>query len=124
MKTIIQAAVAAAALCWPLAAAAQSVSLPPTGLDQFESDGTTTIAVGGTATQAPAVVLKGVVSGTFPPTTVYKLQIEVRPTGTPFTGNLTHESAAWYANGALASVDVSGLMMGPTFHWQARTRSS
>ncbi len=89
----------------------------PATLAQFRSNGTTAIPVGG-ATNETSVVLKGAVSDPDAGNTV-KLQVEVRPVGTAFTNTMTAESAL-LASGSTASVTVSSLVNGTSYHWQAR----
>ncbi|MGE5304048.1 MAG: Kelch repeat-containing protein, partial [Alphaproteobacteria bacterium] len=91
---------------------------PSSSLAQFKSDGSTSIAVGG-ATNQTAVVLKGTVSDPDASDTV-KLQVEVKPIGTAFNGAISEESGL-LTNGSTASVTVSGLTPGISYHWQART---
>jgi sporulation protein YlmC with PRC-barrel domain len=82
-------------------------------LAQYESDGTTPIPVGGTATSS-TVVLKASISDS---ATSVKLQVEVKLVGTGFDGTGLTESA-FQANG-LASVTLGSLANG-SYHWQAR----
>ncbi len=90
----------------------------PTGLAQFKSDGTTSIATGG-LTNETTVVLKGTVSDPDGGDNV-KLQVEVEPVGTAFTNTATAESGL-LASGSIASVAIAGLSDGTSYHWQART---
>lgn len=92
----------------------------PTGLAQFEADGTTPIAIGG-YTLGTTVVLKATISDLNGDTV--KLQVEVRDIGTSFTPAFTHESAL-IASGSVASVTVAGLAANTNFHWQARVVDS
>ena len=92
----------------------------PASLQQYKSDGITVIAVGAQTTET-TVVLKGTVSD--PDVNNVKLQVEVRATGTAFSNVSTHESGL-VASGGTASVTVSGLTSGTTYHWQARTMDS
>lgn len=92
----------------------------PASLQQYKSDGTTVIAVGAQTTET-TVILKGTVSD--PDVNNVKLQVEVRPTGTAFSNTFTHESAL-VASGNTASVTVSGLISGTTYHWQSRAVDS
>src|SRR5581483_5147354 len=90
----------------------------PANLAQFKTNGTTPIAVGG-FTNETAVVLKGTVADPDAGNTV-KLQVEVRPVGTPFSNTMTGESDL-LPSGSTASVTVMGLLDGTSYHWQART---
>jgi hypothetical protein len=92
----------------------------PTSLGQFETDGVTAIAVGGSA-DARTVVLKGTVAD--PHGDTVKLQVEVRPLGASFTNTPTQESS-FVGSGTRASVTVSGLANDSSYHWQARTVDS
>jgi len=90
----------------------------PANLAQFKTNGTTPISVGG-FTNETAVVLKGTVADPDAGNTV-KLQVEVRPVGTPFSNTMTGESDL-LPSGSTASVTVMGLLDGTSYHWQART---
>ena len=92
----------------------------PGSLGQFKSNGTTSIPVGG-ATEETTVVLKGTVTDGGGDTV--KLQVEVRPLGTGFTGAPTHESAL-VSSGGVAAATVSGLTASTSYHWQARAMNS
>jgi hypothetical protein len=89
---------------------------PPTGLGQFESNGSTPISSGGTTNES-AVVLKATVSDPDPGDTL-RLVVEVRPTGQPFT-NFGTDTSASVPGGSEASVTVSGLLDDTDYHWQA-----
>ncbi len=95
-----------------------SVPLAPTALAQFQSDGTTAIPVGGDVTQSLSVWLQGQVSDPDAGQGV-RLEVEVRPIGTAFQGTPTATSP-FVANGATASITVSGLSNNTNYHWQAR----
>ncbi len=49
-----------------------------------------------------------------------KLQVELRPIGTPFSNSFTHEGS-FVASGSLVTVAITGLVPGTGYHWQART---
>ena len=83
---------------------------------QFEQDGVTPVPVRGTAWTT--VVFKGTVVD--PGGNTAKLQIEVRPLGTGFTNTPTHESS-FVASDSEATITVSGLTHGSSYHWRART---
>jgi subtilisin-like proprotein convertase family protein len=100
--------------------AANQTPNAPGSLGQFKGNGTTTIAVGGTTDETTAV-LEGTVSD--PNGDTVKLQVEVRPLGTAFTGTTTHESGL-VASGTVAAVTVSGLANNTSYHWQARSVDS
>lgn len=90
----------------------------PTALGQFKSDGATAIAVGGT-TDETSIVLRGTPSDRDAGGQL-RLQVELRPVGTAFSGSATAQSGA-VANGAAASVTIAGLSDGAQYHWQARS---
>jgi hypothetical protein len=92
----------------------------PGSLSQFDKDGVTPIPSGGTA-DATTVVLKGTVVDSDGGTV--KLQVEIRPLSVAFTNTVTHESSL-VASGSQASVTVSGLTDGSSYHWRARTMAS
>ena len=92
----------------------------PASLQQYKSDGTTVIAVGAQTTET-TVVLKGTVSD--PDLNNVKLQVELRSSETAFSNSYTHESAL-VASGNTASVTITGLANGTTYHWQARAVDS
>ena len=100
---------------------ANSPANTPATLEQFRSNGTTSIPTGG-ATNETSVVLKGVVSDPNAGNTV-KLQVEVKPVGTPFTNVATAESAL-LASGSTAAVTVGSLVNGTSYHWQARAEDN
>lgn len=89
----------------------------PASLAQFRADGLTALPLGGTTPEA-AVVLAARVADPDPLQTL-KLQVEVRPTGTPFTGTPTAESEL-APPGTFLQVTAAGLSSG-SYHWQART---
>jgi hypothetical protein len=93
---------------------------PPGSLGQFQSDGITPIPAGETA-GARTVVLKGTVADLDGGPA--KLQVEVRALGDGFTNTATYESSL-LGGGSQASIMVSGLTNGSTYHWQARTVGS
>lgn len=80
------------ALLLGAASAYAQTSAPPTNLDQRQSDGVTSIPVGGVATST-TVVLQANVNGSSS-TALYKLRVEVRPTSTAMTGTHTHEASS------------------------------
>jgi hypothetical protein len=100
-----------------LVVAANAAPNAPTGLGQFRSDATTTIALGA-ATNETTVVFKGTVSDPNAGNTV-RLQVEVQPVGTTFTNTPTATSATAVASGSVASATVTGLA-DANYHWQAR----
>ncbi len=93
----------------------------PASLGQFKSNGTTAIPVGG-GTDETTVVLKGNVSDPNASDLV-RMQVEVKPVGTPFNGTgVIVESGcpAVCVNPHQASITVSGLTPGASYHWRAR----
>ncbi len=89
----------------------------PASLGQFEAIGTTAIPVGAT-TDGTTVVLKGTVSD--PDGGRVRLEVEVKPVGTPFDGTGLVQSPP-VASGGVAQATVSGLARLCTFHWRARS---
>jgi hypothetical protein len=99
-----------------------STSIPvppnaPTVLGQFQSDGKTVIAVGGTAT-GRSVIFKATVTDSNPGDQL-RLDIEVQPVGTAFQ-NSPSGSGAPVANGGVATATLAGLSDNTAYHWQAR----
>ncbi|HXV86936.1 MAG TPA: hypothetical protein VD793_09565, partial [Gemmatimonadales bacterium] len=90
----------------------------PTELAQLKSDGLAVIAIGAT-TDERAVVFSGRL-GDPDPGDLLRMEVEVRPVGSAFTGSPVATSVE-VGNGALASVTVAGLADETGFHWQART---
>ena len=90
---------------------------PCTALGQFETDGVTTIATGGTV-DTDLVVLKCTVTDPDPGDQL-RIQVEVQPVGTPFTDSPT-DSSDVVSSGGIAQVEVGPLANATTFHWQAR----
>jgi hypothetical protein len=92
----------------------------PQALGQFRQDGSTSIPVGGTTTE-DAVTFKGRIADPNPQDAV-RLEIELEPLGSPFTGTATHSSdlVPMNGNGVNVSVPAGGLLQ-TGYHWQART---
>ncbi len=90
-------------------------------LAQYQSDGTTSISVGG-STNSSTAVFKATVSDTDASDTD-SLCVEIQTTATAFTNYETACGSA-VAEGGPASVTVSTLSSGVNYHWQARTRDS
>ena len=88
---------------------------PPTGLEQYQSDGITTIAQGGSVT-GTSVVLKATL-GNGSTTGQQRLRVEVKPVADAFTGSISAESEI-FADGTLVSVTVSSLAPGD-YKWRA-----
>src|SRR5437762_11685848 len=91
--------------------------LAPTALGQFQNDGATAIPVGGTG-RSRSAVFKGTVTDPNPGDVV-RLEVEVEPLGTAFTGAANGSGAA-VANGSTATATVAGLTDNVSYHWQAR----
>ncbi|HEX6579750.1 MAG TPA: DPP IV N-terminal domain-containing protein [Actinomycetota bacterium] len=89
----------------------------PSGLAQFEANGTTSIPVGAT-TDGTSVVLKATVSD--PDGGSVRLQVEVKPVGTAFDGSGLVTSTA-VGSGSIGSATVTGLLRATGYHWRART---
>jgi hypothetical protein len=95
-----------------------TVPARPTARGQRQADGTTPIGLGGWVT-SPTVVFQGTVSDPDPGQQV-RLQVEVQPLGTAFTGT-AHCQSALVTSGTPTSCSVSGLAPGASYHWQTRT---
>src|SRR6267378_462217 len=98
-----------------------SVPVPPnapTGLNQLQSDGTTGIPVGGTATARSVTFAASVTDPN--PGDQLRLEVEVKPVGTAFANGPSASSPA-VANGVTATAAVAGLSDNTAYHWQART---
>ncbi|MBU3929791.1 hypothetical protein KJ577_03765 [bacterium] len=93
---------------------------PTTKTGQFQSDGTTNIAVGGEAS-ATTVKLSAMISD--PDSDTVKLELEIKPTATGFS-NTANYTGALVASGSTQTITVSGLTEGVTYQWQARTIDS
>lgn len=91
-----------------------STTTPPNPLAQFEQDGVTVMALGGSC--RGQAVLQGT-TGTNNQGLPVRLEVEVQPTGTAFTGN-PQWASGFVTGGALAQIAFTG----PTndYHWQAR----
>src|SRR6266550_4787369 len=89
----------------------------PTTLAQLQSDGATAIGLAGTATGGSVVLRAGVSDPN--PADALRLEVEVEPVGTAFTGIGTGSGAA-VANGGTATAFVAGLSDNAAYHWQAR----
>ena len=85
-----------------------------TQLNQYQTDGTTTIAAGGVTTQG--AVAFGAVLNSGGSSTL-QLQAEVKPTGYPFTDS-PNTSSTFVSSGANAVATYSG--SNSSYHWQAR----
>ena len=90
----------------------------PTGLGQLQIDGSTTIPVGGAATSR-SVIFQGTVADPNPSDQL-RLEVEIQPVGTSFTGAASGSSPA-VANGAVATATVAGLNDNTAYHWRAHT---
>ena len=88
----------------------------PDTLTQISSDGLTIVPAGGTVTQ-DTIGLGARVAD--PDSDSVRVQIEVRPLGTAFTGAAT-DTSGWVASGSRALATVTGLANFATYHWQAR----
>ena len=90
----------------------------PTTLAQLRADSLTAVPPGGSTDQA-TVVLRGVLADPDPQDSL-RLEVEVRPVGTAFTGVPT-QLGGRVANGQNGFVAVPGLTNNTGYHWQART---
>ena len=93
----------------------------PTALLQFQSDGTTSIPVGG-VTAGNSVVLKANLSDPDAGQAV-QLDVEVKPTGVAFT-DVPNYSSTPVTNPAQATVSVGPLANNTNYHWQARAKDA
>jgi hypothetical protein len=93
----------------------------PTARGQLQANGTTAIPLGGTATSA-SVIFRGTVSDPDPGQTV-RLEVEVQPVGTPFTGTASCQSG-FVASGTPVTCSVGSLAPGTSYHWQLRAVDS
>ncbi len=91
----------------------------PTGLAQLHTDSTSAIPLGGSTEQA-TVVLRGVLDDPDPGDSL-RLEVEVRPMGTTFTGTPTHLGNR-APSGQPGFAVVPGLANNTAYHWQARAR--
>jgi hypothetical protein len=90
----------------------------PAGLGQLRSDGTTAVALGAVVPEGSLVfsgVLQDVDAGD-----QLRLEVEVRPVGTPFTGTPTGSSVP-VTSGQTAAATIAGLPDDTEYHWRART---
>jgi subtilisin family serine protease len=104
-------------------AAANVAPDPPSALGQFKMDGTP-LAVGGWTNQT-SVVLTFTMADASPADTLTP-EVEVKPTGTAFTGAGLVAGPPVAASGAPVQgvVSVTGLANGVQYHWRARTRDA
>ena len=91
----------------------------PTALLQFQSDGSTSLPLGG-VTAANSVVLKATVSDPDVGQSV-QLEVEVKPTSVAFT-NVPNYSSTAVTSPAQATVSVGPLSNNTDYHWQARAK--
>lgn len=101
-----------------VALGANTAPSDPTGLGQFKSDGTTAIALG-TATNETTVVFRATVAD--PDGGNVRLRIEVKAVGVAFTGTSDLFESAFVSSGSVATVTISGLGSGISYHWRARS---
>lgn len=86
------------------------------GLGQLQLDGVTALAVGATSTEG-AVVFSATI--TTLPTPDLRLEVEIAPVGTAFTGNPTAESPA-VLGGSTARIILP--LANGSYHWRARVK--
>lgn len=99
-------------------ASAGSAPSAPTGFAQFQLDGTTPVAIGGSSPES-GIRLRTTL--TDPDTTEpLTLEVEVRPLDTAAAGAVTAASPA-VVSGGTAEVTLAGLSMPASRHWRART---
>jgi hypothetical protein len=90
----------------------------PASIGQFRSDTVTPLALGANVTDGTVVVKA---TPTDPDANPVKVQVEMRPAATAFTGVMTHESS-FGVSGSPASVQIAGLS--GSYHWQVRAVDS
>lgn len=78
------------------------------------------IPVGG-STNETQITLRGTVTSS---TGTLGMDVEVQPIGTPFTGTATVSLPTSSASGTQLSANVTGLVSGTAYHWQARATSN
>jgi len=107
-----------------MAATAQAQSNPqlPANLEQWQADGVTLIPPGGMSTSM-AVQISCTVGGSFPPSTAFRMVLEVQPMGAPFT-NVPNYFGNWVQNNQTSRASVISPGSGPGFHWQVRNAAS
>ena len=93
----------------------------PQGLGQFHSDGINSIPVGFVTTENQ-VLFKGRVNDPNQ-TDQVRLEVELEPLGSTFTGVATHlgDFVAVSGGGAQTSVRATGLLNNQGYHWQVRS---
>lgn len=103
-----------------------TTSLPgyPIGLEQYKSDGTTAIAVGGATNNTTAVLKFSMSSGVI--NDLLTPQVEIREINTPFTGEPTNSGTpvVYAGSNVTGEVTVTGLTNGKSYHWQAITNNA
>jgi hypothetical protein len=89
------------------------------GINQYQSDGSTVIDQGDFANIA-TVIFKGTVTDIDPGDSI-RLEVEVQPVGTQFKNSFTAQSAA-LPSGSVASVPVASpnIVANGAYHWQAQ----
>ncbi len=88
-------------------------------LEQYKSDGITTLATGGTSTQT-TVVFKMAMSDADGSDTLTPY-VEAQPVGTAFTNTGTAGSGVAYSGTAVTgTVTLTGLIDATSYHWQAK----
>lgn len=92
----------------------------PATLEQRLLDGLTTLPVGATSPES-GVTLLGTVTAPTPGVQV-RLEVELRPTGAPFTGTPTHQGNL-VASGQVSTITITGLGF-DSYHWRARTTTA
>ncbi|HWP37994.1 MAG TPA: invasin domain 3-containing protein, partial [Gemmatimonadales bacterium] len=93
----------------------------PAALTQVRRDSTSIIAVGETVADG-VVLVRGRVSDPDAGDSV-RLEVEVRPIATPFTGSPT-DSGSFGVSGRETLVPLSGLSDNATYRWRARARDN
>ncbi|MDH3457591.1 MAG: hypothetical protein OER90_12205, partial [Gemmatimonadota bacterium] len=91
----------------------------PTQLAQLLADSTTPVVVGGVVS-GTSLVLAGTVSD-IDTTDLLRLEVEVRPVGTPFANTATSSSLP-IGSGERSFIVLPPLSDDVDYHWQARTR--
>lgn len=101
-------------------------TLVPATVQQYQADGVTTIAVGGTVGSPTAVVKAELHDQNLPAQTI-RLHVEVRPISdafvnpaTPVADGLNYFLSAPVNDGGVAEVALTPLTLGTSYHWRAR----
>jgi len=103
-------------ICAPVVGTVPNV---PTLVDQYRSNGATAVVVAATTTES-RMIIKATISDPDAGDGV-RLQVENRAVATAFT-NAATSSSLFVASGAIATIEITGLVNGTSYHWQYRTQ--